>query len=68
MEPFEPLISNVSEFLRPSAKREASIVPMAPCSNSTIDSKASSTVDLAIRAAGMKVLVAPLTVSISPTR
>ena len=43
-EPLEPLISNCSPFLRPDAKRVASIVPTAPLEKSTTDSTASSTV------------------------
>ena len=43
IEPFEPLISQVNAFLRPGQKRDASIVPIAPFSNSTAASNASST-------------------------
>ena len=42
-EPFEPLISQLSAFFRPAAKRDASIVPTAPPSKSTTASNASST-------------------------
>ena len=38
-----PLISQVKAFLRPVAKRVASIVPTAPFSNATTASTASST-------------------------
>ena len=62
-EPLEPLISNVSAFLRPVAKRVASIVPTAPLSKVTTDSNASST-----SRPGLKVAVVAATDSISPTR
>ena len=62
-EPFEPLISQVKAFLRPFAKRVASIVPTAPLSNETADSTASST-----SRSGQKVAVIAATESISPTR
>ncbi len=42
-DPFEPLISNTKPFLRPAAKRLASIVPIAPFWKVTLASKASST-------------------------
>ena len=63
IEPFEPLISQRKAFLRPVAKRDASIVPTAPLSNATTDSIASST-----SRPGWNVAVSALTVSISPTR
>ena len=40
IDPFEPLISQVKAFLRPVAKRVASIVPTAPFSKLTADSNA----------------------------
>src|SRR6266852_376688 len=58
IEPFEPLISNVIPFLRPRQKRDASMVPTAPPSNSTTDSKASSTSTVPPGLFWMKVLVA----------
>ncbi len=42
-EPFVPLISQLNAFLRPAAKRVASIVPRRRSSNSTTASNASST-------------------------
>ena len=62
-EPFEPLISQLNAFLRPAAKRVASIVPIAPFSNSATASKASST-----SRPGLKVRVDAETDSSSPTR
>ena len=63
MEPLEPLISHVNAFLRPGQKRDASTVPIAPFSNSTTASKASST-----SRPSLNVLVPPLTASISPIK
>ncbi len=62
-EPFDPLISQLKAFLRPGAKRVASIVPIAPLSKRTAASKASST-----SRPGWNVAVSAETVSISPTR
>ena len=67
-DPLEPLISNVSPFLRPEAKRVASIVPTAPFSKSTTDSTASSTVTAWPSRSLTNVRVCALTASISPTR
>ena len=63
IDPLEPLISQVRAFLRPVAKRVASIVPTAPPAKATAASKASST-----SRPGLKVAVIPATDSISPTR
>ena len=63
IEPLEPLISQVRAFLRPVAKRVASIVPIAPLSKATADSNASST-----SRPGLKVAVVAATDLISPTR
>ena len=62
-EPLEPLISQLNAFLRPGAKRLASIVPIAPAENSATASNASST-----SRPGMKVRVEADTAEISPTR
>ena len=67
-EPLEPLISNCSAFLRPDAKRVASIVPTAPLAKSTIDSTASSTVTAPPSRSLTNVRVCAETASISPTR
>jgi hypothetical protein len=63
IEPFEPLISHVKAFLRPVAKREASMVPTAPFSNATAASTASST-----WRPGQNAVVIAATAAISPTR
>ena len=63
IDPSEPLISHLKAFLRPVAKRVASIVPTAPPRRLTTDSNASST-----SRPGLKVAVVAATDSISPTR
>ena len=67
-EPCEPLISHCIAFLRPSAKRVASIVPTAPFWKATTDSKASSTSTFAPPRSSTNVRVSADTDSISPTR
>ncbi len=65
----EPLISQVKAFLRPAQKRDASIVPTAPFSNSTTDSNASSTSTLPPGRFSTNVFVSPETEAISlPSR
>ena len=62
-DPFEPLISQLNAFRRPTAKRVASIVPTRRSSNSTAASNASSTSRPA-----MNVRIEAETDAISPTR
>ena len=62
-EPFEPLISHWNAFRRPRASRVDSIVPIAPFSNSTAASIASST-----WRPGRNVFTSAETVAMSPTR
>ena len=63
IEPLEPLTSHRNAFLRPVAKRDASIVPTAPLSNDTTASTASST-----SRSGQNVARRADTSEISPTR
>ena len=62
-EPREPLISQVWWFAWPVARREASSVPIAPDSNSTVATNASST-----SRPGTKLRTTAPTLAISPTR
>jgi hypothetical protein len=68
MDPFEPFTSQVSAFLRPTQKRDASIVPMPPDANSIVELNASSTSTDPPGRSGTNVRVAPVTASTSPTR
>src|SRR4051812_44823863 len=66
-EPLDPLISNVSEFLRPGQKRDASMMPTAPPLKSTSASTESSTSTVVPPRSLMNVRVVADTASISPT-
>ena len=68
IEPAVPLTSKRMPFLRPAQKREASIVPSAPQSNSTVAANASSTSTSTPSRTGLNVRSVPDTVATSSTR